>query len=54
MSPETFNYSYTEGIDGESVDIWALGVTLFCFTFMELPFYHEDFEELRDCILKKE
>ena len=28
-----------EGIDGEKLDIWAFGVTLFCFPFLELPFY---------------
>ena len=44
MSPECHNVSPNEAIDGKLVDIWAFGVTLFCFTFMELPFYNEDLE----------
>ena len=46
MSPETFTYCSTAGIDGDVVDIWALGVTFFCFVFMELPFFDESLEDL--------
>ena len=46
MSPETLLENNHEGIDGIVLDIWAFGVTLFCFVFMQLPFYHSDLEEL--------
>ena len=55
MSPESLtNSSNKEGIDGEALDIWAFGVTLFCFVFLELPFYHSGLEDLIVKITKEE
>lgn len=51
MSPECLDKNaIAEGIRGKPLDIWALGVTIFAFTFMELPFYAKSFEELKKTI----
>ena len=50
MSPEAECAESKETVDGKLVDIWAFGITLFSFTFMELPFYNEDLEDLINSI----
>ncbi len=51
MSPECLDKSaMAKGIRGKPLDIWALGVTLFAFTFLNLPFFAESFEELKKLI----
>lgn len=54
MAPETFNEKKVEkGISGRMADIWSLGVTLFCLTFLCLPFKEKNTVMLIDSIKKK-
>ena len=48
MSPECLDKdTMSKGIRGRPLDIWALGVTIFAFTFLELPYCATSFEELK-------
>lgn len=54
MSPEAMNEKKIHvGISGKLSDIWSLGVTLFCFVFLELPFNGKNTNELIEIIQKK-
>lgn len=47
-APETCTDKSDENFDAFPLDIWALGVTSYCLTFLELPFNssNNDFEDL--------
>lgn len=54
MAPEMFNEKKIElGISGKMADIWSLGVTLYCLTFLVLPFYGKNTITLIDAIKSK-
>lgn len=54
MAPEMFNEKKIEhGISGKMADIWSLGVTLYCLTFLVLPFYGKNTPTLIDAIKTK-
>ncbi|KAF7218423.1 calcium/calmodulin-dependent protein kinase kinase 1-like [Nothobranchius furzeri] len=40
MAPEMIS-EQQQGFSGKALDVWAMGVTLFCFVFGECPFYDE-------------
>ena len=46
MSPEMFDVVKAKNFSGKSADIWALGVTFFCFTFLQVPFDGEELPEI--------
>ena len=55
----TFHFMAPEcGEDGEfsayEVDIWAMGVCLYCFVFGKLPFWSDNITEIFDIIKEKE
>lgn len=51
MAPEAID-SAANLFRGRPADVWAMGVTLYCFVFAALPFYHENvpslFTEIRE------
>jgi len=54
MAPETFNEQKIEnGISGKMADIWSLGVTLYAFIFLVLPFYEKHLMKLINSIKGK-
>ena len=53
MAPETLNIKSNNIYDGECLDVWALGVSLYCFAFGEVPFQDEITLALYDKILTK-
>jgi len=53
MAPETLNIKSNNIYDGDCLDVWALGVTLYCFAFGEVPFQDEITLALYDKILTK-
>jgi len=54
MAPETFNEQKIEkGISGKLADIWSLGVTLYAFIFLVLPFYEKNLVTLINSIKGK-
>ena len=55
-APETCTDKNDCNFDAFPLDIWALGVTTFCLTFLELPFnsQNNNFEELLDEIKNSE
>lgn len=64
MAPECFdckelslyliNLVGVESFSGKAVDIWSLGVTMYCMIYNQLPFWHETDVGLFDKILKDE
>lgn len=58
MAPETLDtVPNSEGLiafNGPALDIWALGVSLYCFVFGEVPFYDHAIIRLHEKILNKE
>jgi len=46
MSPE----SSKPGFSGTKSDIWALGVSFYCFAFLRLPFIADDICEFYETI----
>jgi len=50
MAPECFICSEYGGI---AADIWSLGVTIYCFYFNQLPFYSDEYDELKDKIINE-
>ncbi|KAM6960843.1 calcium/calmodulin-dependent protein kinase kinase 1b [Aplochiton taeniatus] len=40
MAPETISES-EESFSGKALDVWAMGITLFCFVFGKCPFYDD-------------
>ena len=59
MAPETLesrnNLTHHDiSYDGAALDIWALGVSLYCFVFAEVPFHDHAIIRLHEKILTKE
>lgn len=55
MPPEALNKeSSKSGYNGKLADIWSLGVTFFCCTFLELPFLGLNLVDLFEVIKAKE
>lgn len=57
MPPEMLNSETAKkGYSGRAADIWSLGVTFYCFAFMDLPFngnsMQELFEEIQNKVLE--
>ena len=48
MSPESITNK--DGYSGKANDIWCLGVCVFCYTYLQMPFFHEDNEEFLNMI----
>lgn len=42
------------GYSGRATDIWALGVTLYCWCYLEMPFFSIDNDELINIIVNKQ
>ena len=54
MSPESLQSSKNEkGYSGLIADYWSLGVSIYAFTFLELPFWHDNLVNLLENIKKK-
>jgi len=55
MCPESGkNNEHSAGFSGKRADIWALGVTLFAFTYNVVPFDGDTILEILDAIETKE
>lgn len=51
MCPESGkNNEHSAGFSGKRADIWALGVTLFAFTYLNVPFDGENILEIYENI----
>ena len=51
MCPESGkNNEHSAGFSGKRADIWALGVTLFAFTYLNVPFDGENVLEISENI----
>jgi len=46
MAPEMFDPDKCKSYSGKAADIWALGVTFYCFTFLIVPFDGDDTNEI--------
>ena len=54
MPPEALSKETSkQGYDGKLADIWSLGVTFYCFTFLELPFAGSNLAEVFEVIKEK-
>lgn len=53
LPPETCIAGHGE-VDGTKVDIWSMGVCLYCFYYGKLPFDHDNIMELYDSIKSEE
>lgn len=53
MAPECFQRERDKVVDGKALDIWALGVSIYCFFYLKLPFNGEDLELLVEDIRSK-
>ncbi|XP_072320540.1 calcium/calmodulin-dependent protein kinase kinase 1b [Eucyclogobius newberryi] len=51
MAPETMT-EHKQTFSGKALDLWAMGVTLYCFVFGKCPFYDEYIVALHDKIKK--
>ncbi|KAL4468337.1 hypothetical protein ABPG72_010738 [Tetrahymena utriculariae] len=55
MPPEALSKENSkEGYNGKKADVWSLGVTFFCFTFLEIPFQGSTLQEIFEVIKEKE
>lgn len=55
MCPESGkNNAHSAGFSGKRADIWALGVTLFAFTFLNVPFDGDNVLQILDNIENQE
>ncbi|XP_041851003.1 calcium/calmodulin-dependent protein kinase kinase 1b [Melanotaenia boesemani] len=52
MAPETISENQ-QSFSGKAVDVWAMGVTLYCFVFGECPFYDDYIVSLHNKIKDK-
>ncbi len=50
LAPETNSAEF----EGKPLDIWAMGVTLYCFLFATLPFHDENLYAIRTKIKEEE
>ena len=50
QAPEVLNYDSRDKYSGKAVDIWAMGITLYCFLYGKCPFYSNNIGELSDMI----
>uniref|UniRef100_H3DFN7 calcium/calmodulin-dependent protein kinase n=1 Tax=Tetraodon nigroviridis TaxID=99883 RepID=H3DFN7_TETNG len=53
MAPEMINEE-AQGFSGKALDVWAMGVTLYCFVFGRCPFYDEYVLSLHNKIKNKD
>ncbi|XP_061733355.1 calcium/calmodulin-dependent protein kinase kinase 1-like [Nerophis ophidion] len=52
MAPETMT-DQEQGFSGKALDVWAMGVTLYCFVYGKCPFYDEYIVSLHNKIKNK-
>ncbi|KAG8001856.1 Calcium/calmodulin-dependent protein kinase kinase 1 [Nibea albiflora] len=52
MAPEMMT-EYEQSFSGKALDVWAMGVTLYCFVFGKCPFYDEYIVSLHNKIKNK-
>uniref|UniRef100_A0A3Q3JUM4 calcium/calmodulin-dependent protein kinase n=1 Tax=Monopterus albus TaxID=43700 RepID=A0A3Q3JUM4_MONAL len=52
MAPETMT-EHKQSFSGKALDVWAMGVTLYCFVFGKCPFYDEYIVSLHNKIRNK-
>lgn len=52
MAPELFTVK--KGVEGKPIDIWALGVSFYCFAYLKVPFLGNDLNEMISFITEKE
>uniref|UniRef100_A0A7N8XJS6 calcium/calmodulin-dependent protein kinase n=1 Tax=Mastacembelus armatus TaxID=205130 RepID=A0A7N8XJS6_9TELE len=52
MAPETVT-EHEQSFSGKALDVWAMGVTLYCFVFGKCPFYDEYIVSLHNKIKNK-
>ncbi|XP_030599527.1 calcium/calmodulin-dependent protein kinase kinase 1-like isoform X3 [Archocentrus centrarchus] len=52
MAPETMT-EHEQSFSGKALDVWAMGVTLYCFVFGKCPFYDEYIVSLHNKIKNK-
>ncbi|XP_054649781.1 calcium/calmodulin-dependent protein kinase kinase 1b isoform X2 [Dunckerocampus dactyliophorus] len=52
MAPETMT-EQEQGFSGKALDVWAMGVTLYCFVYGKCPFYDEYIVSLHNKIKNK-
>ena len=51
MAPESLKSTPGEnGYSGTKADIWSLGISLFSFTFLELPFFSDNIMKIFELI----
>ena len=50
QAPEVLDYSAKDKYSGKAADIWAMGVTLYCFLYGKCPFFSENVMELSQMI----
>ena len=53
MAPEVMNLKKGENYDPFKADIWSLGVTMYCFAYLNLPFSGKNLIDLSDNITNK-
>lgn len=51
MAPELF--ANKKNIEGKPADIWALGVSFFCFAYLRIPFSGDSLNEMSKNIIEK-
>jgi len=55
MSPECLKCEgAVDGYDGRLADVWSLGITLYCMTYLKLPFFDFSLVQLIENIRTKE